>query len=66
MTTNELANWHRYKYLRAADGTFRNPFDKGCKHNCLEAMQPDKYPRAPVVLSETGALNDHALMMQGV
>lgn len=65
VTTNELANWHRYKYLRASDGTFRNPFDKGCKHNCLEAMQPDKYPRAPVLLDDRASL-DHALMMQGV
>jgi palmitoyltransferase len=29
VTTNELANWHRYKYLQAADGSFTNPFNKG-------------------------------------
>ncbi|KAJ9511104.1 hypothetical protein QJQ45_013141 [Haematococcus lacustris] len=29
VTTNELANWHRYKYLQTADGSFHNPFSKG-------------------------------------
>ncbi len=29
VTTNELANWHRYKYLQTADGAFNNPFNKG-------------------------------------
>ncbi len=46
--------------MRASDGTFRNPFDRGCKQNCLEAMQPEKYPRAPVVLNDNGNI-DHTL-----
>jgi palmitoyltransferase len=37
-TTNEVANWTRYKYLHDEDGTFNNPFDKGCRQNCAEAM----------------------------
>jgi len=31
VTTNELANAHRYAYLKAADGTFTNPFDRGSR-----------------------------------
>ena len=50
VTTNELANWPRYKYLRSADGSFNNPFDRGCKQNCLETMSPQSAPAAPVVL----------------
>lgn len=34
ITTNELANMHRYGYLRTKDGRFHNPFDKGCATNC--------------------------------
>ncbi|KAK9916497.1 hypothetical protein WJX75_003392 [Coccomyxa subellipsoidea] len=37
-TTNEMANWTRYKYLHGDDGSFKNPFDKGCWQNCSEAM----------------------------
>lgn len=37
-TTNEMANWTRYKYLHGDDGTFRNPFNRGCWQNCSEAM----------------------------
>ena len=37
-TTNEMANWTRYKYLHGDDGSFKNPFDKGCQQNCSEAM----------------------------
>ena len=33
ITTNELANAHRYHYLRDADGKFRNPFDRGMANN---------------------------------
>jgi palmitoyltransferase len=33
ITTNELANLHRYHYLRNADGRFKNPFDKGISQN---------------------------------
>ena len=53
MTTNELANWQRYPYMRGVDGSFHNPFDRGCKRNCSETRFPTKQ-RAPVVLSEGG------------
>jgi palmitoyltransferase len=33
ITTNELANAHRYHYLRDANGKFHNPFDKGIAAN---------------------------------
>ena len=33
VTTNELANAHRYSYLRSRDGGFTNPFDRGWKRN---------------------------------
>jgi len=33
ITTNELANAHRYHYLRDADGRFANPFDRGWVEN---------------------------------
>ncbi|KAK3282367.1 CLIP170 protein Tip1, partial [Cymbomonas tetramitiformis] len=36
MTTNEMMNQHRYKYLQDSSGTFRNPFDLGCWPNTLE------------------------------
>lgn len=36
MTTNEMMNQHRYKYLQDSNGTFRNPFDMGCWPNTLE------------------------------
>ena len=29
VTTNELSNAHRYAYLKASDGSFTNPFDRG-------------------------------------
>lgn len=51
VTTNELANWQRYRYMRGPDGKFSNPFDRGCRRNCSETMWPPKQ-RAPVVLSE--------------
>ncbi|XP_071729575.1 protein S-acyltransferase 24-like [Rutidosis leptorrhynchoides] len=38
ITTNEMANMMRYTYLRGAGGRFRNPFDHGCKKNCLDFM----------------------------
>lgn len=50
VTTNELANWHRYKYLQTSDGAFTNPFSKGCWDNCREAFQPHRCPTAPVYL----------------
>ena len=41
ITTNELANYHRYTYL-GTDGLGRiaNPFDEGCSKNCLEMYRP--------------------------
>lgn len=50
VTTNELANWHRYKYLQTPDGAFNNPFNKGCWHNCWEVFSPHKQPPAPVYM----------------
>ncbi|KAG2495455.1 hypothetical protein HYH03_006401 [Edaphochlamys debaryana] len=53
ITTNELANWHRYKYLQTGDGhSFVNPFSHGCVQNCREAFTPDTTPAAPVFLSK--------------
>lgn len=48
VTTNELANWHRYKYLQSADNQFHNPFSKGepggvllCRtQSCSWSMKP--------------------------
>eukprot|EP00270_Netrium_digitus_P015900 TRINITY_DN5625_c0_g1_i1.p1 TRINITY_DN5625_c0_g1~~TRINITY_DN5625_c0_g1_i1.p1 ORF type:complete len:228 (-),score=40.01 TRINITY_DN5625_c0_g1_i1:59-742(-) len=34
ITTNEVANWHRYEYLKDAGGNFHNPYDAGCVTNC--------------------------------
>jgi hypothetical protein len=31
VTTNELANWSRYRYMKHADGDFFNPFDRGIR-----------------------------------
>lgn len=42
VTTNELANWHRYKYLQDSNGGFSNPFHKGVKLNCWEAFHPQR------------------------
>ncbi|GAB4817761.1 hypothetical protein N2152v2_004807 [Parachlorella kessleri] len=60
MTTNEMANWHRYKYLHDSDGDFHNPFDHGWRANCGEVCAPHRAPQAPYVLrrqeSETMAL----------
>lgn len=52
VTTNELANWHRYKYLQGPDGrSFYNPFSRGVQDNCKETCFPDRVPMAPVYLS---------------
>jgi hypothetical protein len=51
VTTNELANWHRYSYLQDASGGFHNPFNRGFRENVLEAFSPDKTPMAPMMLS---------------
>ena len=56
VTTNELANWQRYSYLRDPHGMFTNPFDRGCRNNCLEAMLPKSASTAPLVLPEQEAL----------
>lgn len=50
VTTNELANWHRYRYMRTPDGAFTNPFDRGIRRNCWEAFNPALSPTAPVML----------------
>lgn len=36
ITTNEMANALRYGYLRGSDGRFRNPYNHGCRKNCLD------------------------------
>ncbi|PAA64503.1 hypothetical protein BOX15_Mlig002723g4 [Macrostomum lignano] len=36
ITTNELMNMQRYKYLQDAQGKFWNPFDRGVARNFLE------------------------------
>ncbi|KAL6749488.1 ankyrin repeat-containing domain protein [Haematococcus lacustris] len=59
VTTNELANWHRYKYLQTADGSFHNPFSKGIWANCAEAFNPGTTPMAPVYLSRDAAHSPH-------
>jgi len=38
LTTNELANMHRYPYLRGREGQFVNPFDRGCAANLRSFM----------------------------
>ncbi|CAD7697307.1 unnamed protein product [Ostreobium quekettii] len=52
LTTNEMANWYRYKYLKGANGAFRNPFDRGCFSNCRETCLPSLTPKAPVSLED--------------
>lgn len=36
MTTNEKANYSRYRHFKTVDGRFKNPFDRGILMNCLE------------------------------
>jgi len=38
VTTNELSNVHRYSYLKSADGSFSNPFDRGSYARNLRAF----------------------------
>lgn len=38
ITTNEMANAMRYGYLKGADGRFRNPYDSGCRKNCVNFL----------------------------
>lgn len=56
VTTNELANWHRYPYLVGAGGNFRNPFSRGWRDNCAEAFAPRRTPVAPLWLSPSSSL----------
>ena len=48
-TTNEEANWTRYKYLHGEDGTFHNPFNRGFRQNCMEALCS---PSTPATLAQ--------------
>lgn len=67
VTTNELANWHRYKYLHAADGDFHNPFDQGCRRNCREVCYPDSAAGAVYLLHSQEGEGSHLIKMeQGV
>ena len=36
ITTNEKANYTRYRHFKTEDGSFHNPFDRGVFYNCLE------------------------------
>jgi hypothetical protein len=36
LTTNERANYRRYRHFRTANGRYKNPFDRGFMKNCLE------------------------------
>ena len=65
VTTNELANWTRYKYLRGSDGTFHNPFDRGLKQNCFDVWHPDSAPLPPVVLDTSTSTMSLLKMEQG-
>lgn len=38
ITTNEMANSLRYAYLKGSDGRFRNPYDSGCRKNCVDFL----------------------------
>lgn len=43
ITTNEMANSHRYSYLGIDSiGRIFNPFDKGYHQNCMEVIYPSK------------------------
>ena len=36
LTTNERANYRRYRHFKTANGRYKNPFDRGLIKNCLE------------------------------
>ncbi|CAA6653505.1 unnamed protein product [Spirodela intermedia] len=38
ITTNELANATRYAYMRGPDGRARNPYNRGCRKNCVDFL----------------------------
>ena len=65
MTTNELANWTRYRYLRGSDGTFHNPFDRGLRQNCVDCLFPDAAPLPPAVLDDSSSTMSLLKMEQG-
>ena len=65
ITTNELANWTRYKYLRGTDGTFHNPFDQGFKSNCIDVWYPDTAPLPPVAMDTSTSTMSLLKMEQG-
>jgi palmitoyltransferase len=54
-TTNEMANWHRYRYLHDRNGEYHNPFDQGWRANCAEVCSPEDAPQAPFVLHTQGS-----------
>jgi palmitoyltransferase len=67
VTTNELANWHRYKYLQDGSGGFSNPFNRGIRTNCWEAFHPGATPVAPMMLArEQDALGCMGGLGQGL
>lgn len=41
LTTNEVMNSHRYRYMRGAHGGYHNPFDQGLIHNFADRCLPD-------------------------
>ncbi|EFN58648.1 hypothetical protein CHLNCDRAFT_140901 [Chlorella variabilis] len=46
LTTNELLMRHKYGYLKAADHSYKNPFDEGPASNCVQfwgEARPDWY-----------------------
>lgn len=53
VTTNELANWRRYRYMQTTSGKYFNPFDHGWRRNVLEAFQPHKTPSAPMHMTSS-------------
>jgi ankyrin repeat protein len=57
VTTNELSNWGRYKYLHSTDerGEFTNPFDRGMRKNCREVCFPAKAPKAAYTIDSIRA-----------
>ena len=58
-TTNEEANWTRYKYLHGEDGTFHNPFNQGCRQNCMDALCN---PSTPYVLADNSSPETTSLL----
>lgn len=58
-TTNEEANWTRYKYLHGEDGTFHNPFNQGCRQNCMEALCS---PNTPYALAQGASTEATSLL----